>query len=107
MNPKSIEVQIFGQIYRLRVGEDPERIRRVAALVDEKMNKIADRGASPDSYRIAVLAALELADEVVRTMETPVAAAKPVASMPNDRIASLLEKIDKEIDEDEVRPAAD
>ncbi len=106
MRPPSIEVQIFGQVYRLRAGENPDQVRRVAALVDSKMNKIADRGSSPDSYRIAVLAALELADEVIRSKEgQPLPSAAP--SVRGDRIASLLERIDQEIGEDEVRPAAD
>ena len=106
MRPPSIEVQIFGQVYRLRAGENPDQVRRVAALVDSKMNKIADRGASPDSYRIAVLAALELAAEVIRTRENPrQSAAAP--SVSSDRITSLLKRIDREIDDDEVRPAAD
>jgi len=106
MRAPSIEVQIFGQIYRLRAGENPDQVRRVAALVDGKMNKIADRGASADSYRIAVLAALELADDVVRTREARPRRASP-PSVSGDRITALLEKIDQEIDEDDVRPAAD
>ena len=57
-------VQIFGQVYRLRSDEDAERVRQIAEMVDQKMNRIADRGASVDNYRIAVLAALELADEL-------------------------------------------
>ena len=57
-------VQIFGQVYRLRSDEDADRVRQIAEMVDLKMNRIADRGASADNYRIAVLAALELADEL-------------------------------------------
>lgn len=57
-------VQIFGQVYRLRSDEDAERVRQIAEMVDQKMSRIADRGASVDNYRIAVLAALELADEL-------------------------------------------
>jgi cell division protein ZapA len=57
-------VQIFGQVYRLRSDEDADRVRQIAEMVDQKMNRIADRGASADNYRIAVLAALELADEL-------------------------------------------
>jgi len=35
-------VQIFGQVYRLKSDEDPDRVRRLAELVDRKMNSIAD-----------------------------------------------------------------
>ncbi len=38
-------------------------------MVDRKMGRIADRGGSADNYRIAVLAALELADELYAEQE--------------------------------------
>lgn len=63
-------VQIFGQVYRLKSDEDPDRVRRIAEMVDQKMSRIADRGGSADNYRVAVLAALELADELHALTET-------------------------------------
>ena len=52
------QVSIFGQVYHIQGGQDPEHARKVARLVDEKMNLIASQVQSPDSYRVAVLAAL-------------------------------------------------
>jgi cell division protein ZapA len=64
----SVTVEIFGQSYRLR-GEDPEYIHHLAALVDAKMRLVASQGKTVDSLRVAVLAALNLADELARAEE--------------------------------------
>ncbi len=56
-------VSIYDQVYTLR-GEDPAYIESLAALVDERMRAVAAHGATVDSLRVAVLAALNLADEL-------------------------------------------
>lgn len=59
----SIAVDIYDQTYRLR-GEDTEYIRRLAETVDSKMRAVASHGKTVDSLRVAVLAALNIADEM-------------------------------------------
>lgn len=59
----SISVDIYDQTYRLR-GEDTEYIRRLADTVDSKMRAVASHGKTVDSLRVAVLAALNIADEM-------------------------------------------
>ncbi len=61
---RSVEVQIFGRIYHLK-GDNSEHTREVARLVDEQMNHIADRVQTSDSYRVAVLTALHIADQLI------------------------------------------
>ena len=60
---RSVNVQIYDQTYNLR-GVDPEYVRGLAATVDAKMRAVADRSSTVDSLRVAVLAALNLADEL-------------------------------------------
>jgi len=60
----SISVDIYDQTYRLR-GYDTEYIRHLADMVDAKMRAVAARGKTVDSLRVAVLAALNIADELV------------------------------------------
>jgi cell division protein ZapA len=57
-------VDIYDQIYQLR-GVNPEYIERLASVVDSKMRAVSAGGATVDSLRVAVLAALNLADELV------------------------------------------
>ena len=58
-----IHVEIFGQNYQIRAGADPEYIKNIARFVDLKMREIASGTPTIDSLKIAVLAALNIADE--------------------------------------------
>ena len=57
-------VDIYDQIYQLR-GVNPEYIERLAEMVDLKMRAVSANGLTVDSLRVAVLAALNFADELV------------------------------------------
>ncbi len=63
-----VTVQIYDQTYHLS-GQDPEHIRALAAQVDAKMRAVASQGRTVDSLRVAVLAALNLADELSQRSE--------------------------------------
>jgi cell division protein ZapA len=57
-----IRVEIYDQVYNLR-GVDAEYILRLAEFVDTKMRSVAEQTSTVDSLRLAVLAALNIADE--------------------------------------------
>ncbi len=60
-----VSVQIYDQTYYLSGREaDAAHIRRLAARVDSTMRAVAKQGRTVDSLRVAVLAALNLADEL-------------------------------------------
>lgn len=61
-----IPVEIHGQRYPIRSGLEPEYVARLAAYVDEKIRTAADSTPTGDSLRLAVLAALNIADELFR-----------------------------------------
>jgi cell division protein ZapA len=65
MSDKIIEIEIFGQKYKIRVkGEEDEKyISSLTSYVDQKMREVALKSKSVDSIKIAVLAALNIADE--------------------------------------------
>lgn len=58
----SVRVEIFDQAYNLR-GSDSEYILRLADYVDSKMRAVAAATNTIDTVRLAVLAALNIADE--------------------------------------------
>jgi cell division protein ZapA len=60
----AVVVDIYDQVYQLR-GTDAAHIERLAGLVDAKMRAVSAHGATVDSLRVAVLAALNIADELV------------------------------------------
>ena len=58
----SVRVEIFDQAYNLR-GSDAEYILKLAEYVDAKMRAVAEATNTIDTVRLAVLAALNIADE--------------------------------------------
>lgn len=65
---QAVTVEIYDQTYRLRAS-DPAYIEKLAATVDGKMRAVAAHGRTVDSLRVAVLAALNFADELARLTE--------------------------------------
>jgi cell division protein ZapA len=61
-----VTVEIYDQTYHLS-GYDAVHIRELSARVDSTMRAVAAQGRTVDSLRVAVLAALNLADELSQT----------------------------------------
>jgi cell division protein ZapA len=65
-NSGAVVVEIYDQVYQLS-GTDADYIERLAGLVDARMRAISAYGSTVDSLRVAVLAALNIADEMLST----------------------------------------
>lgn len=66
----SLQVEIFGATYRVRGEQDGERLQELAEIVDRKMRDIGGQLPSlADSGKIAVLAALNLADDLLHCQQ--------------------------------------
>lgn len=61
-----IHVEIHGQQYPIRSGLDPAYVAELAAYVDSKMRLASRETTAGDTLKIAVLAALNIADECFR-----------------------------------------
>ena len=64
-----VTVEIFGARYPIKSTLNAEYVKRIAQHVDRKMHAAADRSRGGDTVRIAVLAALNMADEHFRLLE--------------------------------------
>jgi len=62
----SISVEIFGQTYNVRGEGDPDYLAELARFVDSRMRDVAAQVATVDPMKIAILAALNIADEFSR-----------------------------------------
>jgi len=91
-----VTVEIYDQPYHLS-GHDTEHIRALAEMVDSRMRAVAAHGRTVDSLRVAVLAALNLADEL--SQATPSAGGAD-AQLGQRRAANLRGLLD-EVLEDE------
>jgi cell division protein ZapA len=86
-----VTVEIYDQTYHL-YGQDPDHIRELAAIVDGKMRAVASEGRTVDSLRVAVLAALNLADELSM-------ASKPDTKLGHVRALTLRGMLDEVLEE--------
>lgn len=64
--PDSTSVEIFGQTYNVRGEGDPDYLSELARFVDARMREVAAQVATVDPMKIAILAALNIADEFSR-----------------------------------------
>jgi len=62
----STTVEIFGQTYNVRGEGDPNYLAELARFVDSRMREVAAQVATVDPVKIAILAALNIADEFSR-----------------------------------------
>ncbi len=60
-------VEIFGEVYQVRGSENREHLQGLADVVDRRMREVSRHVSTADTARIAILAALNLADELSRT----------------------------------------
>src|SRR5665213_1731670 len=89
-----VTVEIYDQTYHLS-GQDAEHVRKLAAVVDAKMRAVAAQGRTVDSLRVAVLGAVNLADELAQTGEAGTA-----ARVSHARATSLRGLLDEVLEED-------
>ncbi len=61
-----IEVEIFGSVYHVRGEKDSEHLQSLAEMVYRKMREIGQHVSTVNTSKIAILAALNLADELVQ-----------------------------------------
>ena len=61
-----VTVEIYGETYALKGNLEEARIRRLAAMLDERMKKTAKANLRLSPAKIAVLTALNIADEFLR-----------------------------------------
>ncbi len=64
--PESVTVNIFGAEYTLRGAADADYVQEVAAFVDRRMNEVAKGASVASTARVAILAAINIADELFR-----------------------------------------
>ena len=89
-----VELTILGHAYRLQADEDGSDLNAVGMIVNERIEEI--RRAAPDlsAERLAILAALNLADDLLRersaTKEAVTAARERIAAI-HGRLAGLVE----------------
>jgi cell division protein ZapA len=88
-----VQVEIAGRTYTLKGGRDPQLVTELAAFVDRRMTEIGDQTTTADTARLAILAALNIADEL---FQTRAAGGKGLRGLPDSaRDSRLCEILDE------------
>ncbi|MBK6316667.1 MAG: cell division protein ZapA [Blastocatellia bacterium] len=66
---RSVRVEIYGQPYSIRTEGQSEHIFALAEMVDRRMAEIARQTLTVDSLKVAILAALHIAEELHNTRQ--------------------------------------
>jgi len=97
-----VHVEVHGQRYPIRSGLDPAYVAELAAYVDEKMRLAARESPAGDTLKVAVLAALNIADEFFRASDE----VQNGHATLNRRTAALERMLDLALEMDQPRAAA-
>ena len=87
----TVRVEIYNQTYNIRSDGDTEYISRLAEFVDGRMREISSGTLTVDSLKVAILAALHIADELHRLKHVHEQADAQLAT----RSAECVEMLDR------------
>ena len=95
---EQIDVKILDRDYRLAVGtDDKPQLLEAVKLVDDRMRAIKDGGRVAGMDRVAVMAALQLAHELISAQS---AAPSGGSGAPTGDIMRKLQRMNAELDEE-------
>jgi cell division protein ZapA len=87
-----VPVEIYGRRYPVRSSLEQEYVARLAAYVDDRMRAASDSTPSGDALRFAVLAALNIADELFRARDANAARDGQIAER-TEELERLLDRV--------------
>ena len=88
----TIRVEIYNQTYNIRSDGDTEYIIQLAEFVDSRMREISSGTLTVDSLKVAILAALHIADELHRLKNMHEQADSQLAARSSE-CAEMLDKL--------------
>lgn len=89
--PSRVEFDLLGQKYAIRSEASPEYVRGLVAHVEKIIKQVQTEGAPQDPQKVAVLAALYIADELFRSRD----AGRQAEGTAAERVGALLALLDK------------
>lgn len=94
----STAVTIYGRTYNLRGSGDTAYLGRLAELVDGRMREVADATGTPDTTKVAILAALNIADDCLQARRSG------FNEEVQERLVDLVARIDEVLADPGCRP---
>jgi cell division protein ZapA len=85
-----VEIKVFGQTYTVKTDAEEDHIQEVARYVNEKMEEVLKKTRSVSTMNVAILTALNIADDLLKEKERRIALLREIEKKSKD----LAEKID-------------
>src|SRR5436305_2520672 len=95
----TIRVEIYNQTYNIRSDGDSEYISQLAEFVDTRMREISSGTLTVDSLKVAILAALHIADEFYQLKNTQAQTDAQLAARSSECSAMLDRLLKHRVDE--------
>jgi cell division protein ZapA len=89
---RSVSVQIAGARYSLKTDEEDRVVKAIAAIVDAKMREVQKHTRTVDTQSAAVLAALQIAEELLAERD----ATRELRKSIREKSESLLDYLERE-----------
>lgn len=86
-----MKIEIYNQTYNVHAEENEEYLKELAAFVDTKMRAVAEATQTIDSVRVAVLAALNIADELFTARKRQTSIEGPIRARV-EKCVAMVEK---------------
>jgi len=93
---KATTVEIMGREYRIRGAADDAYVREVAGYVDAKLREVSQGTSLPASDRVAILAAMNIADELFQLRRAAHEEMSTIEKKTQNLISLLDEKLSVE-----------
>jgi len=85
-----VEIKVFGQTYTVKTDAEEDYIQEVARYVNVKMDEVLKKTKSVSTLNVAILTALNIADDLLKEKEKRIALLQEIEAKSKD----LVEKID-------------
>lgn len=90
---ESVTVKIFGSEYTLKGVAEPEYVIKIASFVDDRMNEVARSSSVASTTKVAILAAVNIADELFRSQDGSIQS----MALLEDRSVEIVRLLAKEL----------
>jgi cell division protein ZapA len=94
---KHVKVQIFGQVFPIQGDLDEASMQELAEYVDEKMRMIVEMTPTVDTQKVAILAAMAIADEL-HSLRKERGEREELLKEQAERCLTLVERALKQVD---------
>ncbi len=100
---RTVDIKVFGQTYTVKTDAEEGHIQEVARYVNEKMEEVLKKTRSVSTLNVAILTALNLADDLLREKEKRNALLQEVETKSKE----LVEKIEIKLSGKELEKSSD